>query len=212
MKYSILFLAIMISQFALGQKNLENTKFNYEYKNVLRLSPVELGRAEFQVGYERYFANRAQSLVLNPSVIKASRGVEKKDGFQLMAQYRFYLSQLQRETNETLNMYNIGFYAAPYALGLTFKETYEFYNYSPETNKDNVSLVDETVNAVEGGALLGIQLDITRRIVLDFFVGGGIRESAVTSNNTEDVNQYGIFENGYTGVKPRIGFQMGITF
>ena len=31
------------------------------------------------------------------------------------------------------------------------------------------------ITAVEGGALIGVQIDITKRIFLDFFVGGGIR-------------------------------------
>jgi hypothetical protein len=212
MKYLIILIMSVLCQFGVAQDMPLEGKFDYQYNNVLRLSPIELGRAEFQVGYERYFAHRTQSLVLNPSIIKGSRGTETKDGYQLMVQYRFYLSQLQRATNETLNMFNIGFYAAPYVLGLTYKETYEYGIYDPLTFEQDFQLIEEAVDALEGGALLGIQLDITRRIVLDFFVGGGIRESNVTSSNTEGRNEYGILDLAYSGVKPRIGFQMGITF
>lgn len=212
MRYLFLFLLLLLSQFVTGQNTMQSEEFEYEYKNVLRLSPIELGRAEFQVGYERYFANRDQSIGLFPSLIKSSRGEESRDGFQMMLQYRFYLSQLQRKANETLNMFNIGFYAAPYLIGLTSKETSERYSYNPETFGDEYYFVEETINALEGGALLGIQLDITRRIVLDFYVGGGIRESKVTSTDNIQGGDFGIFEAGYAGVKPRIGLQMGITF
>ena len=212
MRFAIIFLVSVLCQFGYGQNMPEDDKYTYEYKNVLRLSPFELSRGEFQVGYERYNAHRDQSLVINPSIIKLSKGTESRDGAQLMVQYRFYLSQLQRETSETLYMFNVGFYAAPYILGISYKERYEIGVYDPISFEQDYEVVEEAINAIEGGALLGIQLDITKRIVLDFFVGGGIRESNVSTNNTEGRNEYGILDLGYTGVKPRIGFQMGIIF
>lgn len=203
---------LILCQFGYGQENIE-IQDSYAYKNVLKLSPVELARAEFQVGYERYFKGRSQSMLLMPSIFISQDGDEKKDGFQLMVQYRFYLSQLHQKTSKTLNMFNVGFYSAPYVLGLIHNEVYEYGIYDPINLEYVTDLMEEKTESIEGGALMGIQLDITKRIVFDFFVGGGIRRSNVIRNMPEEgYNSYGILDIGYTGVKPRIGMQMGITF
>ncbi|GLR17193.1 hypothetical protein GCM10007940_18080 [Portibacter lacus] len=185
----------------------------YPFVNVLKLSPIELGRSEFQVSYERYFKNRAQSIFIAPSIFLSSQGEETKDGFQLFVQYRFYLSHLFVENNNTLGMYNIGFYAAPYVTGLTYKETYEQGIYDPSSGENVYNLIDDKVNAIEGGALMGVQFDITSRIVLDFYLGGGIRKSNFeSSGDSFSQGGIGLFDLAYTGVKPRIGLQIGITF
>jgi len=214
MKLTMIALMIFaLGQFGIGQKNIDLEETTYRHNNVLKLSPIELGRAEFQIGYERYFKNRSQSIVVLPSIIIGKEGLEEKSGYQLMMQYRFYLSQLQRETNETLGMYNIGFYAAPYLLGMVHEEDYTFGYPDPETFEWIEELRNERTESVEGGALMGIQLDITKRIVFDLFVGGGIRKSNVRSERQiETVRNNGIFDTGYTGIKPRIGMQIGITF
>ncbi|WP_235296428.1 hypothetical protein [Portibacter marinus] len=185
----------------------------YTYQNLLKLSPVELGRAEFQIGFERYFNNRKTSLNTLISIISGDNGEEKRGGFQAFLQYRFYLSQLYKETHQTLNMYNIGFYSAPYILGLYQNETYSNWYYDPEKGDTQTELVDEEITAGEGGVLLGVQFDITKRIVLDIFMGGGVRQSKIVRNrDASGIEDYGLLDQGYSGVKPRIGLQMGITF
>lgn len=210
-KATLLVLVLFLGTHLMSQGESNPSNITYPYKNVLKLSPVELVRAEFQVGYERYFKNRAQSLNVLTSIISGKNGSETRDGLQLFGQYRFFLSHLQKETHQTLNMYNIGFYTAPYALGLTYKGTYESGDYDPINGEFVTKLIDERINAFEAGALMGIQLDITSRIVLDLFLGGGVRRS-FTDVSDESQNEYGLMELGYTGVKPRIGLQMGITF
>lgn len=205
--FLVLYTGILNSQVA-----LEKVSNSYDFTNTLKISPIELGRAEFQVSYERFIKDRKQSIVLVPSIILGSGGDESRTGFQIMTQYRFYLSHLRKETHETLNMYNIGFYAAPYALGLGLNEVREIGVYDPITYEYEVDLMESNIMSFEGGAIMGIQLDITKRIVMDFYAGGGLRKSTV-DHNLEDVdNSYGILDIAYTGVKPRIGFAMGITF
>ena len=110
-------------------------------------------------------------------------------------------------------MYNIGLYAAPYLLGLSYAETTKVYNYNPAYDEVQYLLVNEKILSAEGGALMGVQFDITPRIVLDIFLGGGVRQSNISRDGDyEGSSDFGLLEIGFTGVKPRIGLQMGITF
>lgn len=206
----ILFLMILSPFIAFAQQETEAFR-GYEYKNSLKLSPFEMASSEFQMSYERYFKDRTQSFVVFPTIILYERNNESKEGFQLEAQYRFYLTHLQKESSMTLYMYNIGFYAAPYISGINQHQIYN-YGYYNDRDFNYVEIrVDEKVSAIEGGAVMGIQFDITKRVLLDFYAGGGIRKANVESNYPNLIS-YGIFEKGYTGVKPTVGLQFGIIF
>ncbi len=192
---------------------------HFKYTNALKLSIFEFARDEIQLSYERFLGeNRTKSLIITPSLIYKSQNDETKTGFQLMSQYRFYVSQVRSdERNTFLGMYNIGFYAGPYAQGLIYSEDY-LYSYWNNTGGQYMeSIFTKDIKSVEGGVIIGLQFDITSRILMDFFVGGGIRYSKV--DDTFDISSpdiyretYNIFDQEYNGVKPKIGFQVGITF
>lgn len=191
----------------------------FQYKNALKINPVALANAEFQMTYERYFKDRAYSLSIVPSIIVKDNPELSKLGFQLMGQYRIHLSNFNIESNNNfLGFYNYGFYAGVYGLYLDYQEDY-FQGYYDETYENYISgEFEKDVQAGEMGALIGIQMDISARILIDFFVGGGVRKAEVNDTYYDVVNpldyyqSYGVFDVAYTGVKPNIGLLLGITF
>lgn len=193
--------------------------FQFSRKNVIKLSPFELGKAEFHASYERYFGNRSSSLMITPGVILEEDLDQERKGYQIMGQYRFYLSHLSKENGDGfLGLYNLGFYAGGYGMFLDYSEDYRFSWFDRNTNENRNELLNKQVTTGEGGAIIGIQIDITERIVADFYIGGGIRVSEVVDQK-EDIDledfyfeEYDVFDLEYQGVKPRIGFQLGITF
>lgn len=206
---------LLVNFSAVGQTTVQNTNATYSKMNVLKINPFAFGNSEFQLAYERYFNNRKSSVVISPSIILRESGDESKEGFQIMGQYRFYLTHFQKENrNNFLGVYNYGFYASAYGLYFDQKETYLQYDWDPVTGENISTKYTKDIQSIEGGALLGIQADITKRIVLDFYVGGGIRDSEVTDSSPEEDVIYfdGIFNKGYTGVKPKAGLLLGITF
>ena len=214
MKRLILIAISILPLLSFGQDN------HFEYKNALKISPFEFGRAEFQLSYERYFGeDRNSSIQIMPSVILLDDGQETKEGFTGMIQYRTYLSHFRKDKNVTLwGMHNMGFYAGLYALGQTYTEDYLFGYYDDFFNEYKELQFQRDITAFEGGAIIGVQLDVTKRIVLDFYIGGGIRKANVNDNfvkpNSEvrESRQYtGVFDPEYQGVKPKGGFQLGIT-
>jgi hypothetical protein len=192
----------------------------YPYKNALKISPIEFAQSKFQVTYERYIKNRSQSILLIPAVIMEEDGRDTKQGVEAMLQYRFFLTNLRKGVNKSLGFYNIGFYAGPYALGLLYQEDYVRDIYDPIKGVTEVIEFEKEVQSLEGGVVLGVQFDITSRILLDIFVGGGVRQSDVTDTfEAFDYPDgyyyepiYQVFDREYTGVKPKLGLQLGFSF
>jgi hypothetical protein len=204
------FMLAGVLAFAFQSATAQSSSSNEDYNKVLKLSPFEFGRSQFQVGFERYYNDKTRSIVILPSFILKRSNNEKSDGVELGLQYRMYLSQ-----NDGGIFHHIGYYSGVYGLGLVMREEYNLLKYGPNNQNGTPYTATNKIQSVEGGVLLGIQIDITERIVLDFFAGGGVRYSNVSDQRIEQENyysDYGVFDREYTGIKPRIGFQLGVTF
>jgi len=187
----------------------------FQYKNALKISPVQFGASAFQMTYERYFNDRKSSLLIMPMIILREGSVEKKKGLELMLQYRFFLTHLRKGRNKTIGMYNIGLFTGAYANGLIYEEERQ-ETYHPDLDYISVTeMFKKEIQSVEGGVLIGFQMDITKRILLDFYVGGGMRFSESTDEFDSFRDYYiekRVLDKDYTGVKPKIGFQLGFAF
>ena len=189
-----------------------------ENSNVLKISPVEFARAEFKLSYERYFNDRKHGLLLSPTIIMKGEEGDERIGWRAMMQYRHYLSHLNTyNENDFLGISNIGFYAGVYGLYLDYKDIFDLGEYDPVTNQQIIHKNERSIKAQEGGALVGLQLDLTRRFVIDFYVGGGIRFSSEENSVEIDEDFYspsrgGIFPYAYNGVKPTFGLMVGLLF
>lgn len=207
---------LFISLLALFSFPLFSQSYTFPYKNVLRISPFEFSRSQFELSYERYLNNRKSSVIIAPSIYLNEGENESLNGWQLMSQYRFYLTHLSKESgNSILNIYDIAFYAGVYGLymDITEKDLESYYDDITNQYIEQENTYD--INSEEGGALIGMQVDITSRIVFDFYVGGGVRFSQVESTYNLPDLYYGdpsIFDFDFQGVKPKVGFSLGITF
>ena len=213
MKNTILYILILLPILGFGQTT------HFDQKNAIKISPFEFGKAQFEMSYERYFGDRSSSIILMPSIFLKENMRESKEGFQLGAQYRVYLSHIRSDEKSVfLGFHNIGLYAGVYAQYLDYSEDYLYSWWDNETMESYTETMTKDVSATEGGALIGVQFDITKKILIDFYIGGGIRYSDTTDTITEvvDPNNYyedvSVFDPEYKGVKPRIGFQLGFMF
>jgi len=215
-------LLLVITVFMIGPSiQAQEESGHFANKNALKISPIEFGKAEFQATYERYFGeNRNSSLSIMPSIILEDSFNESQEGYQLMLQYRFYLTHLRKdEGNSIFGMHNFGFYAGFYGLALDYKKDYQRNYYDNDLMESFTDEFTRSQTTFEGGALIGLQIDVTKRIVLDMYVGGGIRKTDLTDTiednpNYENnyYNYYDVFDREYHGVKPRLGLQLGILF
>ena len=212
MKNTIITILMMIPFLLMAQEG------HFGYNNAVKISPVELGNAEFQMSYEKYFGERTSSIMISPSFILKEEGQESKKGWQIMGQYRFYLTHIRKDQQSTfLGLHNVGFYTGLYGQYLDYDEDYISGYWDEKTQLYITDIFDKKINAYEGGAIIGMQIDVTPRIILDFYIGGGIRYTEIEDNRTDPNNydyyeSYSVFDVEYKGVKPRIGFQIGISF
>jgi len=224
MKSKILIMVGLLFSFLAVQAQREyeddyNNDYRYDFKsNSIRISPAEFGRAEFQINYERYFKNRSSSITISPSVFLKENREQTIEGWQVMGQYRFYLSHLNKANQRNfLGMENYGFYAGIYGLYMDYTEDFLQFYWDDETQTQYSETFRKEVTAIEGGALIGVEVDITKRIQVDFFVGGGIRYSDYTNTYEDlmpdDVYYYdNVFDPEYQGVKPKVGLSLGVSF
>lgn len=215
-KWKMVFL--LLGLVSIGLINAQETP-RFEYSNAFKISPIEFGSSRFQITYERYINDRSSSFLAIPTIILKENGQESKKGFEMMLQYRFFLTHLRKGINKTLGMHNIGFYAGPYINGLVYNEEYQNGYYIDMEQMYVTDTFEKDVRSGEAGALIGVQFDITPKILLDLYVGGGIRYSDVTDtfeDVVDDVFNYGryydVFDLEYTGVKPKLGLQLGFAF
>lgn len=213
------FLIVLALALFAGRAISQSSAEQFPFKNALKISPFGFGNSEFQMSYERYFGeNRRSCLMLAPSIILKESNDITKEGWQAMAQYRFFLTHFNKQAQHTfLGVYNYGFYAGLYGQYGSYGEDYQRGYYDPATTNYLTGKFRKEVDAVEGGALLGLQADITKRIVIDFYVGGGIKHANFSDTyldqyNPEYTDSYGVFDPEYSGVKPKIGFLIGFTF
>ena len=211
MKYFIhsLLLIFLLQSQAIAQPGLSNS--------ILKIDPFLLGRSEFKLGYEHYINNRKQSILIAPSIFLKKGNDENIEGYEVMGQYRVYLTEFNKESSKTLfGVYNIGIYAGLYGLYYNVDEESMRTHYNPDNFNETKVNVLKSVSSFEGGTILGVQTNITRRLVLDFYVGGGIRKSNFTDSYLEEYgmdyyNSDSVWDPQFTGIKPKLGLSVGIT-
>lgn len=212
MKYFITLLISLLVGLSYSQSEI-----NFKFDQNIKLHPISLGTSSYQFSYEKYLVNRKKSFVISPTLIFKEGSQESRTGGELMGQYRFYLSHLNKQDERTFwGIYNFGLYASVYGLGYYLDETYTRGYYDTGTNNYLMKTYDLNVSSFELGTLLGVQIDFTERIVMDLYVGGGIRKSFVTDtyiseNGESEFQDYSPFDPSFTGVKPKLGLSIGIT-
>jgi hypothetical protein len=161
---------------------------------LLKVSPFHLIDGTFYSSYERIVGND-RSLYLAGGYRLSDNGDDK--GWMGELQIRKYLFRLKSaSTNQSLLS---GFYSGLYGNGKYFSE-YDKYDSFTE---------DFEIKQIEGGVIMGLQLVFHKKLSVDFFLGGGLRVSEITGDREYDE----LFSpRGYTGIVPKIGFEVGVAF
>ena len=189
----------------------------FQRNSVVKLSPFEFSRAEFKLSYEQYILDRRHSVLISPTIILKGDEEDQRKGWRAMLQYRYYLSHLNDANgNEFIGISNVGIYAGLYGLYLDYNDKYVQSIWDPVQQKNVISNNERSIKSQEGGAIIGLQVDLTQRFVIDFYVGGGIRNSDTEYSSDEPTTYHpdrgGIFPYDYIGVKPTFGFMLGLLF
>ena len=194
---------------------------------LIKVSPFHFFDGTLYGSYEKALENN-RSIQLDAGLRLADNGNDY--GWMGELQLRKYLFSPKFTGKSSLS----GFYAGLYANGKYFKEYNEWreWNTIEEPyweyvyNKDGTENWEESVwhqgeydevtvkesydiKQGEGGVIFGFQTIIHKALSIDLFLGGGVRGAQIDGKKYD---RFYVSDRGYTGVVPKAGFSLGITF
>lgn len=206
-----------------SQPALENT---YKYSNTFKVSVSQFFASEYRVTYERYIKDHRISLAFSPSYLlnkKPSVWLNQNVFTQLAGvganlQLKFHLFNKYGTiiTNRNGTMI-IDIYSAPYLQYFHLKHVDENVSFSTEGFEADLYVKGEPiidiVDAYEGGVMLGLEIALHQRVIIDLAAGAGYRYSNIESNTSVGpLINTGYWSRGFTGLLPRLGINFGFTF
>lgn len=191
---------------------------SFAQEALVKISPFHFVDGTFYTTYERALNNN-NSFTLSGGYHLTENGDEY--GWMGELQIRKYV--VKPKINSSSESPLSGIYAGLYANGKYFLEHYEWYreNWEVEPYYDengqyqqgtgySYDLIDQEydIKQIEAGVVMGIQMIFSDNFSLDFFLGGGLRSSKI-DNKPTNVEFYSP-DRGYTGIVPKIGFEVGL--
>jgi hypothetical protein len=171
-----------------------------DYRFIIKFSPVEFLFSRFQMGFE-HNTGPIGSFQINAALTYVDNQNKYKEGYMGEFQFRSYVLGRQADNHGPLN----NLYVAPFAnyKHFTIKDWNTIYDY---WGYPTSGVTTDNFNAFGLGLIAGLNTIIANRFHLDIYVGGGIR---VSDSKYNDSN---ITQEGYKGIAPRFGLDVGVNF
>ncbi|WP_338761142.1 hypothetical protein WAF17_14910 [Bernardetia sp. ABR2-2B] len=196
-------------------------------KTAISFVPSYIFRSTLQIGIQRFNKYQDRSFVLYGGITGLSNEYLEENGYNLEAQYRFYVKRFKVRTNSNKKSYQQGIYVGLWARGEQFEQNYDYENVSSFDNTGTENFLTykgiRNIEALSGGIQFGFQQTFAQHFFIDLYVGGGYRgtntETQTEIQNTDKVQHKeiirwhnGIFNRAYKGVLPRAGVGLGVVF
>jgi hypothetical protein len=209
MKKIILTLSLAFTASCLSAQ-WDSVKTQEPINNILKISPFHFVEGTFLLSYERMLSSdQTSSLMLSLGLHSRETYDQPEPSFGTVEelQYRYYVAPPQNQgVGGGDFFYFKGFYAGPFVYHRYRSQTRTVFDWILQSNVD----VNEQVNEMAGGVLLGVQVALGNRFFIDFYTGGGVKKSfGVVGDPSQDAPRNAV-DVGYNGVIPKIGFQIGI--
>jgi len=190
----------LISGSLVAQQPVEKINRN----NFFYIAPVELFLNTIQLGYEHKLANHNTVALLGGFKLAKKNQMVSRLGGNAEFQYRINLLYNKEAISTITKRYTTFAYFAPY-IEYKYEEITE--SYVPDISTKTNTLT--TVNSGFAGVGFGVRFSgLENRFCLNLFAGGGLKYS-----DTHGLQNYDDFlQVGYTGIAPKVSFQMGIAF
>lgn len=171
------------------------TSSSKDYNNIFKISPAMFTRSTFQMGVE-HFINPTTGLYLTAGLKFIDQESESTWGVAGEAQLKFHVYTIINPENSHR------LYFAPYIQYQYMNEEYQYWTYP------NVETITDAYSAIGTGILFGWSFSFANRINLDIYTGGGLRKAFHVDDRTDKE----IFMPAYSGISPRLGFDVGFWF
>ena len=193
-----IFLVLLIAVYTTANcQHMDSTKV---YNNKLKFSLVNFVDNTLFLSYERTMKN-GNAWFIGCGPLYSNSNSEPKSGLRSELQYKLYITEKIKENSIKR------IYFAPY---LTYKYLEKT---STVWNGFASSKVKNTYHSFCPGIVAGYSITVYNRINIDFYLGGGLKRTFDGDFNGHiDYDNGNIWSPGYSGVIPKVGFDVGITF
>jgi len=191
----------------------------YSQESLIKISPFHFVDGTFYASYEHMLKNE------NSFTISAGYNLtENGDEYGWMGEFQIRRYVVKPKITNSYDSPLAGIYAGLYANSKYFLQQDEWYNDNwllepyydangmyvhGEGHSYEIVKQEYDIKQLEGGVIFGIQMLFSKKFSMDFFLGGGLRYSNIDNNPTNI--EFHAPERGYTGIVPKIGFELGIT-
>ena len=223
MKYLIIFIIFFLNSFNIQAQSSKKRDWN------LKLLPQHLLPNVYSFSGEYFLKNKPQysfslglsfspkrNRVVNNNRIFVDRQVEY--GFGMDCQMRHYFKPLQTPQS--------GFYYSPIFRFEYFSSDYAFLGINPDSIRSNpIPFVIENTQAIVSNQLglhIGFQYVFFKHLLVDLYAGVAYRYSFSVFRDGKEAGAYypvysvdwfeHSFDRAYTGILPKLGFQIGFAF
>lgn len=201
MKKITIIAAVGIS--SLFTQSFSQTNEVIERQNRFYIAPIDLFFNTIQLGYERQLKNHNSIAAFGGFTLSKENNEVSDIGGTAELQYRINLLYNKEALSLVSRRYSTFAFFAPY-FSYRYEEITDIGYYGSRSG-DTTSFIDSYF----GGFGFGCRFTgLENRFCLNIFLGGGLKYSFV--NGLDKYTEF--IKPGYTGIAPKLGFDMGIAF
>jgi hypothetical protein len=179
-------------------------------KTVFKISPLHFFNSTFQFGTELFNTTQSRSLNIDIGVRSNSQLYDDVKGISAEIGYRKYVKPMTLRTRKSRQFYQ-GIYYNFFVRGSYFEGFKEDYVYDPFSGGGTYVSHKLTARSIGPGFYMGLQKTIWEVVLMDIYVGGGIKISDINPSDRGDFYyDDDLFDPGYEGIFPKIGIKFGI--
>ncbi len=200
----LLFTLVYLSFVTTLLAQTDSVKYFKLPRTLIKISPLQFFSQTFELGIEAFDHNYSKSLNITAGLRTGSNSYDDGSGANLELGYRKYAAPMKFRSRNNHQSYQ-GIYYSLFVRGEYFKGKNQDYNYPVEHS--------EKILSIAPGFTIGFQKTLWQIIVLDIYVGGGIKFTDIEHTNNPNNNYnnyYSIFDPGYSGIYPKTGVKIGI--
>lgn len=176
-------------------------------RSVIKISPFQFALNTLELGIETFNPTYSKSFNFSLGLRTGSNVYNDGSGVNLELGYRKYAAPMKYRVRGNRESYQ-GIYYSLFVRGEYFKGEKNDYFYGGYQDS-----YKEKTFAIAPGFTIGFQKTLWQVILLDAYVGGGVKFSHVDYLTTPPPGYepyYDIFDPGYSGIYPKIGVKIGI--
>jgi hypothetical protein len=180
-------------------------------RSLIKISPFQFFANTLELGVESFNASYSRSFQATVGFRTGSGFYDEGKGIHLEFAYRKFVTPMELRNRRSNDFYQ-GIYYSFYAGTSYFEgENTSYSYYDPNTGQVLMSQYSATIVSLTPGFTLGLERTFWRVVILDVYVGGGIRLSkADYSGSNYDIYDSDVFDPAYDGIYPKIGAKIGV--